>query len=237
MTRAPGQGGAGLRSVHEQLAHVRQVEQAAPLADRAMLVEDAAVLDRHEPAAELDEPCPERGVARRQRCLEGRGLGLGHEASSDGSDRRAERLRDQGAFALERQDRARLIEPDPADLVELVVVVRQVAADRLHQEVVDGLVDAPSGLGEVVFDRIERAGDAAYEPGLLGHFAQGRLLVVSPTSGVPLGSVQVRPSRSRRRLPTTSHGCPPSYRTTIPPAEVAVEPLSRATAPTRRSSA
>ncbi len=57
---------------------------------------------------------------------------------------------------------------------------------------------------------------------------------LSPGSGVPLGSVQVRPSRSRRRLPTTSHGWPDSYRTTIPPAEVAVEVLRPATAPTRR---
>ena len=33
---------------------------------------------------------------------------------------------------------------------------------------------------------------------------------LSPAIGVPLGNVHVRPSRSRRRLPTTSHGAPDS---------------------------
>ena len=58
--------------------------------------------------------------------------------------------------------------------------------------------------------------------------------VVSSGCGVPLGRVHVRPSRSRRRLPTTSWGRPASYRTTMPPAEVAVAVLRRATAPGRR---
>ena len=40
---------------------------------------------------------------------------------------------------------------------------------------------------------------------------------------------------SRRRLPTTNWGIPSSYRTTMPPAEVAVAFLRRATAPRRRS--
>ena len=52
----------------------------------------------------------------------------------------------------------------------------QVAADRLHQEVVDGLVDARAGLDEPVLDRVQRAGDPDLEPGLLGDLAQGRLL-------------------------------------------------------------
>ena len=46
-----GQGRAGLRALDEQLAHVRQVEQPGALADGAMLLEDAGVLDRHQPAA------------------------------------------------------------------------------------------------------------------------------------------------------------------------------------------
>ena len=58
---------------------------------------------------------------------------------------------------------------------------------------------------------------------------------VSPGFGVPLGSVQVLPSRSRRRRPATSCGTPAMLRMTIPPAEVAVARLSRATAPTRRA--
>ena len=59
--------------------------------------------------------------------------------------------------------------------------------------------------------------------------------VDSPRFGVPLGRVQARPSRSRRRLPTTSWGRPSSCRTTMPPADVAVAFLSRATAPYRRA--
>ena len=57
---------------------------------------------------------------------------------------------------------------------------------------------------------------------------------VSPGLGVPFGSVQVTMSRSRRREPTTRCGSPDSKRTTIPPADVAVAVLSRATAPWRR---
>ncbi len=58
--------------------------------------------------------------------------------------------------------------------------------------------------------------------------------MVSAPCGVPLGRVHVRPTRSRRRLPTTNCGRPFSYRTTMPPAEVAVLVLRRATAPRRR---
>ena len=57
---------------------------------------------------------------------------------------------------------------------------------------------------------------------------------VSPALGVPFGRVQVTMSRSRRREPTTRCGSPSSNRTTIPPADVAVVVLSRATAPWRR---
>ncbi len=60
-----------------------------------------------------------------------------------------------------------------------------------------------------------------------------RRLVAGP--GVPFGSVHVLlSSRSRRRLPTTSWARPSAYRTTMPPAEVAVAFLRRATAPRRR---
>ena len=59
-----GERRTGVRPVDEQFAHVREVEQAAALADRPVLLEDARVLDRHEPAAELDEPRAEVFVAR-----------------------------------------------------------------------------------------------------------------------------------------------------------------------------
>ena len=127
------------------------------------------------------------------------------------------------------------VEVDPAHLVELVVVAREVAADRFHHVVVDGLVDPRAGLDEGVFDRIDRPGDAdrrARSPRPPRGAPSPR--VSRRASGVPLGRVQVRTSRSRRRPPTTSWGRPASYRTTMPPAEVAVAVLRRATAPRRR---
>ena len=39
---AAGEGLAGRRALHDQLAHVREVEQADPLADGPVLVEDRA---------------------------------------------------------------------------------------------------------------------------------------------------------------------------------------------------
>ena len=116
-------------------------------------------------------------------------------------------VRDEGPLGLEGQHRGGRVERDPADLVELVVVPGEVAAGRLHQEVVDGLVDARPRLDEPVLDRVERAGDPDLEAGLLARPRGGRSPRASRRrSGVPLGSVQVRPSRSRRRLPDDEPG-------------------------------
>ena len=41
LTSARARARAGLRALDEELAHVRQVEQAGPLADRPVLLEDA----------------------------------------------------------------------------------------------------------------------------------------------------------------------------------------------------
>ena len=60
------------------------------------------------------------------------------------------------------------------DGLELVVVVRQVAARRLHEEVVDGLVDAAAAAHEPVVDVADRSHDADLEAGLLGHLAERR---------------------------------------------------------------
>ena len=65
---------------------------------------------------------------------------------------------------------------DPADLLELVVVAGQVAADGLHEEVVDRLVDPRPVLHERVLDLVERPDDVHREAGLLGHLAESRLL-------------------------------------------------------------
>ena len=80
MGAAPGQGRrvrdegtrqclARVGALHEKLAHMTQVEQAGTLADRAMLVEDPAVLQRHEPATELDELRTQRSVPVDERRL------------------------------------------------------------------------------------------------------------------------------------------------------------------------
>ena len=84
--------------------------------------------------------------------------------------------RDEGPLRLEGQDAGGVGEREPADLVELVVVVGQVAPDRLHQEVVDGLVDPRAALDERVVDRVERLRDPDREAGLLADLAEGRLL-------------------------------------------------------------
>src|SRR6185503_9454998 len=86
------------------------------------------------------------------------------------------RLGDERALGLERQERRCLVEGDPADLVELVVVAGEVAPDRLHQEVVDGLVDPGAALDEPVLDRVEDVRDPDLETGLLGDLAEGGLL-------------------------------------------------------------
>ena len=93
-----------------------------------------------------------------------------------GSGQLGGRPRDEVALGLEGQHRGRGVEPDPADLVELVVVTGEVAADRIHQEVVDRLVDARPGLDERVLDRIEGSADPDLEPGLLLDLAEGGLL-------------------------------------------------------------
>ena len=51
-----------------ELAHVREVEQADGLADGPMLLADAAVLERHEPAAEVRHLGAEADMFLVQRC-------------------------------------------------------------------------------------------------------------------------------------------------------------------------
>ncbi|MNT48408.1 hypothetical protein D3C72_1851890 [compost metagenome] len=48
----PGQEAGCAFSAHNELAHVRDVEEADGLADRLVLLDDARVLHRHVPAAE-----------------------------------------------------------------------------------------------------------------------------------------------------------------------------------------
>ena len=67
--------GVSRRPVDVDLAHVRDVERAAVGADRAMLLDDARVLDGHLVPGERHHPRAERDVARvERRALERRGL-------------------------------------------------------------------------------------------------------------------------------------------------------------------
>jgi hypothetical protein len=52
----------GLRSDDLELAHVRDVEETDPFANRAMLFENAGVVHRHHPAAEVDQTRAELAV-------------------------------------------------------------------------------------------------------------------------------------------------------------------------------
>ena len=112
---------------------------------------------------------------------------------------------------------------DPADLVELVVVALEVPADRLHEQVVDGLVDPGAALDERVLDDVEGRDDADLEAGLLGAPRAGPSPRASRAGwAFPWAASRCTPSRSRRRRPATSWGTPSTNRMTMPPAEVAV---------------
>ena len=124
---------------------------------RAMLLEDRAVLHRHPPAGEVDHARAQRLVAAGEWCLVDDGAGplrVGHEARSvRGVAETVGRLSDERRARSRRSARSGAsVEVDPADLVELVVVACEVAADGFHHEVVDGLVDPRAGLDERVLD-------------------------------------------------------------------------------------
>src|SRR5688500_815207 len=55
---------------------------------------------------------------------------------------------DERPLGLERQRVPGVVEADPANRLELVVVAGEVAADRFHQEVMHGLVDPDAALHE-----------------------------------------------------------------------------------------
>src|SRR4029079_12180449 len=62
-------------------------EEADPLADGAVLLDDRAVLDGHQPAPELDEPCAKLAMRLGQRGeMDGQVDGVGHVAVSGAAD-------------------------------------------------------------------------------------------------------------------------------------------------------
>src|SRR5262245_56189838 len=60
---------------------------------------------------------------------------------------------DERPLGLERQQALGLLEGDPADRLELVVMGAEIATGLVHQVVVDGLVDPRAALDEPVLDR------------------------------------------------------------------------------------
>ncbi len=120
-----GEAGAGAGAADPHLAHVRQIEQSGTFADGPVLVEDALVLDRHLPAGKVDQPAAKRTMALDEGGLQ-HGYLTGAQLAADAG--RRERLLDDLALGWECHEVARLIERHPADLLELVVVVGQVAA-------------------------------------------------------------------------------------------------------------
>ena len=91
---------------------MRQVEQTT-FADRAMLLEDPAVLDRHQPTAELDQPGTKLRAGRQARLLDRR-VHV-HASASAGDGTTASRASVAAALAtsplrLEREQAACLIE-------------------------------------------------------------------------------------------------------------------------------
>ena len=91
-------------------------------------------------------------------------------------------------------DPQRLVDLHPADLVELVVMILQAAADRMHQEEVDRLVEARPAMDEEVGDRADRLLDLHPEAGLLARLADRGLGQRLARVGSPLGQ------RPQRRL-------------------------------------
>src|SRR5262245_33840 len=102
----------------------------------------------------------------------GGGYGVGARRGPSAGLDRLRRPGDQGSLRFEREQALGFLEPDPADRFELVIVAAQVAPGGVHQEVVDGLVDAGPALDEPVLDRVERALDPDVEAGLLADFAE-----------------------------------------------------------------
>ena len=177
----------GVAAAYPELAHVREVEEAGGPTDGVVLLDDRAIADRHLPAAELGEAGPERlmppmkGRPKRRHAARVVSLVRGASGVPLVRHRQPSPGRRQGPgqdvpLGGKAHDRLGLTELEPAHLLELVVVVREVAAGDLHEEVLHGLVDAPAVAHEAVVDVADAAEDAHLEAGLLADLAQRRLL-------------------------------------------------------------
>ena len=245
-----GERRARLRPLDEELAHVRQVEQAGGRPDGAVLLDDAGVLDRHQPAGEVDEP-----ARRAPRADRGAGSASRRSAPARSSARASSPSRRRpGSCRRSRPSAARatrarsvskvsmaggLGERDPAHLVELVVVARpgrrRSAPSGSSGRSCGSASDRWTNQYSMESKRLDDAAPRGRSP-------RGPRGPPSPRSsrrrrGCPWGA-----SRSRRRAPggacrRPAAGVPSTNRMTIPPAEVAVACLRRATPAPRRSAA
>src|SRR5205823_6121688 len=83
-------------------------------------------------------------------------------------------------FARVARPPERLPQGEPADLLHLVVVLRHVAADRVHEEERHALADANAVPDVPVRDVPERGTDERFEPRLFAHLADRGLLGLFP---------------------------------------------------------
>ncbi len=74
----------GAGTAREELPHVRNIKDAERGPHGLMLLQNATVLHRHRPAAEIDHACAQRHVLRVQRSLAKRGCGGGKHAGKLG---------------------------------------------------------------------------------------------------------------------------------------------------------
>src|SRR6187200_2763866 len=150
--------------------------QTSPMCDRSNRPADprTARCSSTMPAYWTGSSQPEKSMSRppRATCSANSGVRRGVpvvlKAGSAGVRERPCELHDL-PLRGEGHDLPGLASSDPADLVELVVMETHVATDRLHQVVVDRLVDACPRLHEVVLDGADGRHDADLETGLLLH--------------------------------------------------------------------
>ena len=220
---------------------MRQVEQADSLADGLVLLEDARILDGHLPAGKVDQPSAERAVALDERGLRASRGSVAVSRVTMPATRSA--CFDDLALGRELISRTRLVDRQPAHVVELVVVpVEAPPVASIRKKCTVLWMRSPSMREEVV-DRADRRQDADLETGLLLDLAQRGLLDgLSRRPACPWEASTWTPLRSRLAHAQAQLGLVAGLRRTTPPHEVAREvrprrpasglsvPVSRATA-------
>ena len=167
----------------------------------------------------------ERAVSLDQRGLEqlaAVGCVRAVESASCVDSGRRQRLLDDLALGREAHQLARLVDRHPADLVELVVVVVQAAAGRLPSGSSGRSCGCASPCWVKKYSMAPTGATMRTSSPVSSATSRSAVSsTVSPSSGVPLGSVQLEPSRSRRRRPRQISSPQSVSRMTTPPHDVA----------------